>query len=97
MDIWEKTCDLLDKKLQDATNRYMQRTIELFAQYGVAKTTSDKNKILDQILTLSKAHNALCENYEEAKETILHDLDKFVARYDEYFEAKLKNEPHDWD
>lgn len=97
MDIWEKTCELLDERLQNATSRYIQKSVELFAQYGVAKTADDKNKILDQILALSKAHNALRENYEEAKEAILRDLDKLVTRYDEYFEAKLKNEPHEWD
>lgn len=52
---------------------------------------------MDQIAALSKAHLGLRENYENGKEAILHDLDRYVTRYDEYFEAKLKNEPHEWD
>lgn len=97
IDILAEINKLLDQKLNLATEKFGKRLNELFKEYNAGQSIEEKKEIVRQITQLSRAFESLQKDYEEARESFAYRYTNHIEKYDEYFEAKLKNEPHEWD
>ena len=93
----EKIKSLLEEKSRNATERYVKRINELFSECCSKETVEEMNDVILEIAALSGAYKSLIKAYKEATEILDHDIHRCIARCDEFFEAKLKNKPHEWD
>ena len=97
IDMLGEISKLLDQKLDAATEEFGKRLNELFKEYDAGKSIDEKKEIIRKITQLSRAFEGLQSGYERAKETFAYDHRTHVEKYDEWFEAKLQDKPHEWD
>lgn len=92
---------ILDHRRAVYGKKYMMRVTALTAEYnenncgsGSAQKMGSARK---EIVQLSKAYDSLCHAYDDAEQELAKAIEEYVTQYEEYFEAKLKGEPHEWD
>lgn len=88
---------IIGRKRHKATVLYEKKMDELFKAYHTASNFKDKNQIIKQISLVSRAYNYLQNKYDDAAESILQWLERDIDGYEDYFDAKIKGLPHDWD
>lgn len=93
--ITEELKAIFNRKLREANEKFETRIDCLIEEYN--NGSINRNEIARQITQLFRAFNQLKKSYEEAAARITHDLERDIMKNEDFFEAKLKDAPHDWD
>lgn len=93
----DKILAIMDEKRQAAAEKYGKRMDELVAGYPKNGSYDDKTKVIAEMVLLTEAYASLLRAYRECDERFIYQFEQKIGRYDEFFEAKLKGEPHEWD
>lgn len=88
---------IFDRKLREATEKYEKRLDHLIDEYDSKSSTDEKDGIAQRISRLNHAFNSLKRSYVEGSERAVYDVERNIQQYEAFFEAKLKDEPHEWD